>query len=52
MKKLSQPLLAKTVIDARKEKNYTQQQLSDLTGINRAMLSHGITGLHPIYPAA
>lgn len=39
MKKLSQPLLAKTVIDARKEKNYTQQQLSDLTGINRAMLS-------------
>ena len=39
MKKLSQSLLAKTVVDARKEKNYTQQQLADLTGINRAMVS-------------
>lgn len=39
MKKLSLSLLAKQVIDSRKEKNMTQQQLADLTGINRAMLS-------------
>lgn len=39
MKKLSLSLLAKTVTDARKEKKITQQLLSDLTGINRAMLS-------------
>lgn len=39
MKKLSVSLLAKQVVDARKEKNITQQQLSELTGINRAMLS-------------
>lgn len=39
MKKLSSSLLAKTVTDSRKEKKITQQQLSNLTGINRAMLS-------------
>ena len=39
MKKLSLSLLAKQVTDSRKEKKITQQQLSDLTGINRAMLS-------------
>ena len=39
MKKLSLSLLAKQVVDARKKKSITQQQLADLTGINRAMLS-------------
>ena len=39
MKKLSQTLLASTVINARKHKNMTQQELADLTGINRAMIS-------------
>ena len=39
MKKLSLSLLAKKVIESRKEKNITQQQLSDLTNINRAMIS-------------
>lgn len=39
MKKLSQSLLAKLLIDKRKEKKLTQQQLSELTGINRAMIS-------------
>ena len=39
MKKLSVSLLSNTVINQRKEKNITQQQLADLTGINRAMLS-------------
>ncbi len=39
MKKLSIKLLADTIIAARKEKNLTQQQLADLTGINRAMIS-------------
>lgn len=39
MKKLSQSLLTKTVVDARKEKNMKQQELADLTGINRAMIS-------------
>lgn len=39
MKKLSSSLLAKLVIDARKEKKLSQQQLADLTGMNRAMLS-------------
>ena len=32
-------LLADTVIRQRKEKHMTQKQLSDLTGINRAMIS-------------
>lgn len=39
MKKLSQELLVKTIVDARKEKNMTQQDLASLTGINRAMIS-------------
>lgn len=39
MKKLSQTLLASTVMNARKHKNMTQQELADLTGINRAMIS-------------
>ena len=39
MKKLSVSLLATTIANQRKEKNITQQQLADLTGINRAMVS-------------
>lgn len=39
MKKLSQELLVTKVIERRKEKALTQQQLADLTGINRALLS-------------
>ena len=39
MKKLSQSLLVKTILEKRKEKKITQQELADLTGINRAMLS-------------
>ena len=39
MKKLSQSLMAQTIIAKRKEKKMTQQQLSDATGINRAVIS-------------
>ncbi|HIT06526.1 MAG TPA: nucleotide sugar dehydrogenase [Candidatus Scybalocola faecipullorum] len=39
MKKLSLNLLADTVLQQRKNKKITQQQLADLTGINRGMLS-------------
>ena len=39
MKKLSMDLLADTVIHQRKAKHLTQKQLSDLTGINRTMIS-------------
>lgn len=39
MKKLSQELLVTKVAEKRKEKGLTQQQLADLTGINRALLS-------------
>lgn len=39
MKKLSMTLLADTVVRHRKEKQITQKQLSELTGINRAMIS-------------
>lgn len=39
MKKLSTSLLASLVAGRRKEKSMTQQQLSDATGINRALLS-------------
>ena len=39
MKKLSFALLADTISQMRKEKNLTLQQLSELTGINRAMIS-------------
>ena len=34
MKKLSQSLLVKTILEKRKEKKITQQELADLTGIN------------------
>lgn len=44
MKKLSQLLLVKTILEKRKEKKITQQELADLTGINRAMLSRLETG--------
>lgn len=39
MKKLSQELLVTKVVERRKEKGLAQQQLADLTGINRALLS-------------
>ena len=39
MKKLSLKLLSTTVINQRKDKKITQKQLSELTGINRAMIS-------------
>lgn len=39
MKKLSQSLLAKTILDARKEKKLKQQDIANLTGINRTMIS-------------
>ncbi len=39
MKKLSQSLLANLVTNRRKEKNMTQQDLADITGINRSMIS-------------
>ena len=39
MKKLSQSLMAQTIIAKRKEQKMTQQQLSDATGINRAVIS-------------
>lgn len=39
MKKLSQELLVTKIVERRKEKELTQQQLADLTGINRALLS-------------
>lgn len=39
MKKLSLSYLARLVSTKRKEKSMTQQQLSDATGINRALLS-------------
>lgn len=40
MKKLSHHLLADTVLTARKKKNLTQQELADLTGMNRSILSN------------
>lgn len=40
MKKLSQKALAELVAARRKSMGLTQKQLSDATGINRAMLSH------------
>ena len=39
MKKLSMTLLADTVVRQRKSKRLTQKQLSDLTGVNRTMIS-------------
>ena len=40
MKRLSQAMLADRVANGRKAKGMTQQQLADMTGINRTMLSH------------
>ena len=40
MKRLSQAMLADRVANGRKAKGLTQQQLADMTGINRTMLSH------------
>lgn len=39
MKKLNVKMLAQKVISLRKEKHLSQQQLSILTGINRAIIS-------------
>lgn len=39
MKKLSMTRLAKLVTEKRKQNNFTQQQLADQTGINRALIS-------------
>ena len=39
MKKLSPSRLADTIARLRKEKNMTQAELSDATGINRALIS-------------
>ncbi len=39
MKKLSIPLLSKQVVDARHRQNITQQNLANLTGMNRSMIS-------------
>ena len=39
MKKLSMTRLAKLVTEKRKQNNFTQQQLADRTGINRALIS-------------
>ena len=44
MKRLSQSLLVKTILEKRKERKIIQQELADLTGINPAMLSHLETG--------
>lgn len=38
MKKLSIDKLVETIRNLRKEKGYTQAQLADATGINRAMI--------------
>ena len=40
MKRLSQAMLADRVANGRKAKGLTQQQLADMTGINRTMRSH------------
>lgn len=40
MKKLSIKLLAHTVLNKRKEKKISQQELANQTGINRTMISH------------
>ena len=38
MKRLSQEIMAETVKRLRKSKQYTQEQLSSITGINRQMI--------------
>lgn len=44
MKKLSQKLLMNTIVEKRKERNLTQQELADRTGMNRAIISRLETG--------
>lgn len=44
MKKLSQKLLMNTIVEKRKEKELTQQELADRTGMNRAIISRLETG--------
>lgn len=44
MKKLSEALLRKTVVEKRKEKKLTQQEVADKTGMNRGILSRLETG--------
>ena len=39
MKKLSNHLLADTIVSTRKQKKLSQQALADLTGMNRSVLS-------------
>ena len=39
MKKLSNHLLADTIVSARKQKKLSQQALANLTGMNRSVLS-------------
>ena len=39
MKKISYQKMADTIIAKRKEKNLTQAQLGEMTGINRGMIS-------------
>ncbi len=46
MKKLSQNHLADLIISSRKSKSITQAQLSEITGVNRAMLSRIESGDH------
>lgn len=38
LKKISEELVARTIVNKRKEKGYSQKQLSELTGINRSMI--------------
>lgn len=44
MKKLSQKLLMNTIVEKRKERDLTQQELADRTGMNRAIISRLETG--------
>ena len=44
MKKLSQKLLMNTIVEKRKEKKLTQQEVADRTGMNRGILSRLETG--------
>lgn len=44
MKKLSQKILMNTIVEKRKEKELTQQELADRTGMNRAIISRLETG--------
>ena len=50
MKKISPSRLADTIARLRKEKNMTQAELSEITGINRALISriaqHGLHAIH------